>query len=75
MIGDGPERARLDALESFAALTYTASHTSRIRFGPLVLSMTFRHPAITARITSSASDALVIRQRLMPGTAPAHGKD
>ena len=53
----GPERARLDALESFAALTYTASHTSRIRFGPLVLSMTFRHPAITARM-AAAVDSL-----------------
>jgi F420-dependent oxidoreductase-like protein len=49
----GAQRATLDALESFAALTYTASHTSRIRFGPLVLSMTFRHPAITARMAAA----------------------
>ena len=49
----GPEKDKLDALETFVSLAYTASHTSRIRFGPLVLSMTFRHPAITARMAAA----------------------
>jgi F420-dependent oxidoreductase-like protein len=44
----GPSRT-IDALETIVSLVYTASHTSRIRFGTLVLAMTFRHPALLAR--------------------------
>jgi F420-dependent oxidoreductase-like protein len=42
-----------DALETFSCLLYTAQNSSRIRFGPLVLSMTFRHPAIVARMAAA----------------------
>lgn len=45
-----PER---DALETFMSLTMTAAETSRIRFGPLVASMTFRHPSLLARMAAA----------------------
>ncbi|MPZ50707.1 MAG: TIGR03560 family F420-dependent LLM class oxidoreductase [Dehalococcoidia bacterium] len=42
-----------DALETMVSLTYAAEHSSRIRFGPLVCSMTFRHPAVLARMAAA----------------------
>ena len=45
------------ALETWVALTLTAAETSRLRFGPLVCAMTFRHPALLARM-AAAVDAL-----------------
>jgi F420-dependent oxidoreductase-like protein len=42
-----------DALETFVSLTYAAQNSRRIRFGPLVASMTFRHPAIVARMAAA----------------------
>jgi F420-dependent oxidoreductase-like protein len=41
-----------DALETWVALTLTAAETSRLTFGPLVCSMTFRHPALLARMAA-----------------------
>jgi alkanesulfonate monooxygenase SsuD/methylene tetrahydromethanopterin reductase-like flavin-dependent oxidoreductase (luciferase family) len=35
------------------AHTYTAMASTRIRFGPLVLAMTFRHPAVLARMAAA----------------------
>src|SRR3990170_1149493 len=43
----------IDSLDTMVAHTYTAAATRRIRFGPLVLSMTFRHPAILARMAAA----------------------
>jgi F420-dependent oxidoreductase-like protein len=43
----------VDSLDTLIAHTYTAMASSRIRFGPLVLSMTFRHPAIVARMAAA----------------------
>ncbi len=43
----------IDSLDTMVAHTYTAAASSRIRFGPLVLSMTFRHPAILARMAAA----------------------
>jgi F420-dependent oxidoreductase-like protein len=43
----------IDSLDTLVAHTYTAMASSRIRFGPLVLSMTFRHPAILARMAAA----------------------
>jgi F420-dependent oxidoreductase-like protein len=43
----------IDSLDTMIAHTYTAMASSRIRFGPLVLSMTFRHPAILARMAAA----------------------
>ncbi len=42
-----------DCIETWTSLTLTAAETSRIRFGVLVSSMTFRHPALLARIAAS----------------------
>lgn len=52
----GADRTK-DCIETFTSLTYVASHTSRIRFGTLVASMTFRPPAMVAR-QAAAIDAL-----------------
>jgi F420-dependent oxidoreductase-like protein len=48
----GPSRT-VDSLDTLVAHTYTATASQRIRFGPLVLSMTFRHPAILARMAAA----------------------
>jgi F420-dependent oxidoreductase-like protein len=48
-----PEMRTIDSLDTMIAHTYTAAASSRIRFGPLVLSMTFRHPAILARMAAA----------------------
>jgi F420-dependent oxidoreductase-like protein len=45
-----------DSLELWTSLTYAASHTDRIEFGPLVSPVTFRHPSITARVAASVDD-------------------
>jgi F420-dependent oxidoreductase-like protein len=45
------------ALETFVSLALAAEVTSRIRFGPLVASMTFRHPSLLARMAAQV-DAL-----------------
>jgi F420-dependent oxidoreductase-like protein len=41
-----------DALETFVSFVLVAETTSRIRFGPLVASMTFRHPSLLARMAA-----------------------
>ena len=48
----GPSR-NIDSLDTLVAHTYTAAASNRIKFGPLVLSMTFRHPAILARMAAA----------------------
>jgi len=50
---DGPD---LDSLELWVSLTWLASHTRRIEFGPLVTPFSFRHPAFTARMASAVDD-------------------
>jgi F420-dependent oxidoreductase-like protein len=46
-----------DSLETWVALTLTAAETTRLRFGPLVCPITFRHPSLIARM-AAAVDAL-----------------
>jgi F420-dependent oxidoreductase-like protein len=46
----------MDSLELWVSLTWLASHTSRITFGPLVSPVSFRHPALTARMASAVDD-------------------
>lgn len=41
-----------DALETFISFVLVAEESSRIRFGPLVSSMTFRHPSLVARMAA-----------------------
>jgi len=45
-----------DSLELWISLTWLASNTRRIQFGPLVTPFSFRHPAITARMASAVDD-------------------
>lgn len=46
----------LDSLELWVSLTWLASHTSRIEFGPIVSPVSFRHPAMTARMALHIDD-------------------
>ncbi len=48
-----PDKA---SLEAWTSLTYAASHTERIEFGPLVSPVTFRHPAMVARMAAAVDD-------------------
>ncbi len=45
-----------DSLELWVSLTWLASHTRRIEFGPLVTPLSFRHPALTARMAAAVDD-------------------
>lgn len=45
-----------DSLEMWVSLTWLASHTSRIEFGPLVSPVSFRDPIFTARIAAQIDD-------------------
>ncbi|NPV66363.1 MAG: LLM class F420-dependent oxidoreductase [Anaerolineae bacterium] len=45
-----------DSLELWVSLTWLASHTSRIEFGPLVSPVSFRNPVFTARIAAQVDD-------------------
>src|ERR1700674_2109477 len=47
---DAPER---DCIEVWISLALAAEWTKRIEFGPMVSPMTFRHPAILARMAAS----------------------
>ncbi len=51
-----PEPPDTASLELWTSLTYAAGHTARIEFGPLVTPVTFRHPAITARMAAAVDD-------------------
>lgn len=45
-----------DSLELWVSLTWLASHTKRIEFGPLVTPASFRHPTMTARMAAAVDD-------------------
>lgn len=45
-----------DSLELWTSLTWLASHTERIEFGPLVTPVSFRHPVFTARMAKDVDD-------------------
>ncbi len=51
-----PEPPDYDSLELWVSLVWLASHTTRIEFGPLVTPVSFRHPAMTARMASAVDD-------------------
>jgi len=46
----------LESLELWTSLTWLASNTQRIEFGPLVTPFSFRHPVHTARLASAVDD-------------------
>jgi F420-dependent oxidoreductase-like protein len=45
-----------DSLECWISLAWLASHTRRIEFGPLVSPLSFRNPALTARMAAAVDD-------------------
>ena len=45
-----------DSLELWTSLTWLASHTERIEFGPLVSPVSFRDPVMTARMARDVDD-------------------
>jgi len=45
-----------DSLECWTSLTWLASHTKRMEFGPLVSPVSFRAPALTARTAAAVDD-------------------
>jgi alkanesulfonate monooxygenase SsuD/methylene tetrahydromethanopterin reductase-like flavin-dependent oxidoreductase (luciferase family) len=47
---NAPER---DCIETWVSLALAAAWTKRIQFGPMVSPMTFRHPAILAKMAAS----------------------
>ena len=51
--GNPPE---MESLELWTSLTWLASHTRRIEFGPLVTPFSFRHPVHTARMAAAVDD-------------------
>src|SRR5262249_4225668 len=65
LFGD-PTRPSLDM---WASLTWLASHTTRLRFGPLVCPLTFYHPALLAK--RAARWAERAGGRPVPGSAAA----
>jgi F420-dependent oxidoreductase-like protein len=44
------------SLELWVSLTWLADNTKRIEFGPLVAPLSFRHPALLARMASAVDD-------------------
>ncbi|HEX6290651.1 MAG TPA: TIGR03560 family F420-dependent LLM class oxidoreductase [Herpetosiphonaceae bacterium] len=58
----------IDSLELWVSLTWLASHTQRIEFGPLVAPVSFRHPVIMARMASAVDDLSGGRLTLGMGT-------
>lgn len=46
----------IDSLELWVSLTWLASNTQRIQFGPLVSPISFRQPTFTARMASAVDD-------------------
>lgn len=46
----------MDSLELWVSLTWLASHTERIEFGPMVSPVSFRNPVFTARIAKDVDD-------------------
>lgn len=53
-----------ESLELWVSLTWLASHTRRIEFGPLVSPVSFRNPVFTARIAAQVDDLSGGRLRL-----------
>lgn len=46
----------MDSLELWTSLTWLASNTKRIEFGPLVTPFSFRHPVHTARMAAAVDE-------------------
>ena len=66
-------RTERDALEAWTSLTALAERTNRISFGPLVSPMTFRHPALLARMAAAVD--LLSEGRLVLGVGAGWNED
>jgi len=62
-----PGRPEKDSLELWVSLTWLASHTRRIEFGPLVSPVSFRDPNFTARMAIQVDNLSAGRLRLGVG--------
>jgi F420-dependent oxidoreductase-like protein len=62
-----------DSLEAWTSLTALAERTQRIAFGPLVSPMTFRHPALLARMAAAVD--LLSGGRLVLGIGAGWNED
>lgn len=51
-----PQGPHLDSLELWASLTWLASNTKRIEFGPMVSPVSFRNPVVTAWTAAAVDD-------------------
>ena len=51
-----PNPPDMDSLELWVSLTWLASHTTRIEFGPMVSPVSFRQPTMTARMAAAVDD-------------------
>src|SRR5437899_3175855 len=58
-----PTRSSLDC---WASLTWLATNTRRLRFGPLVCPLTFYHPALLAQRAAAVAEAAGRRSLLIP---------
>jgi alkanesulfonate monooxygenase SsuD/methylene tetrahydromethanopterin reductase-like flavin-dependent oxidoreductase (luciferase family) len=59
-----PTDPYFDAIELWASLTWLADNTSRIKFGPLVSPVSFRHPVVPAWTAAAVDDLSGGRLRL-----------
>jgi F420-dependent oxidoreductase-like protein len=66
-------RTERDSLEAWTSLTALAQRTKRITFGPLVSPMTFRHPALLARMAAAVD--LLSEGRLVLGVGAGWNED
>jgi F420-dependent oxidoreductase-like protein len=66
-------RTERDSLEAWTSLTALAQRTRRITFGPLVSPMTFRHPALLARMAAAVD--LLSDGRLVLGIGAGWNED
>ena len=66
-------RTERDSLEAWTSLTALAQRTKRITFGPLVSPMTFRHPALLARMATAVD--LLSEGRLVLGVGAGWNED
>ena len=46
----------MDSFEMWTSLTWLATHTQRIQFGPLVTPLSFREPTMTARMANAVDE-------------------
>ena len=51
-----PSAPDIDSLDLWTSLTWLASHSARIEFGPLVSPFSFRHPSMVARMAAAVDD-------------------